>query len=87
MDKGVQEEVIREDADEEGVGSHNRYERKVHTKKRKGIPIVERRERGDKRICERAVAKGVYMAVKVTANGAGILCGKKGWKEADGAEL
>ena len=55
--------------------------------KRKDIPTVERRKRGGKRICEGAVAKRVYLAVKVTTNGAGILCGEKGWKEADGAKL
>jgi len=87
MDKGIWEEAIREDANEEGVGPCNRYERRVYTKERKDIPIVERRERGGKRICERAVVKGVYTAVKVTANGASILCREKGWKEVDGARL
>jgi len=87
MNKGIWEEAIREDANEEGVGPRNRYKRRVHIKERKGIPIVERRERGGKRICERAVAKGVYTAVKVTANSASILCGEKGWKEADGVRL
>ena len=87
MNKGVWEEAIREDADKEGMGPHDRCERRVHTKERKGIPVVERKERGGKRICERAVAKGVYMAIKVTANSAGILCGEKGWKEVDSVRL
>jgi len=45
--------------------------------KRKGIPIIERREGGDKRICERTVAEGIHPAVKVTTNGAGIFCGEE----------
>ena len=45
MDKGVWEEAIREDASKEDVGPYDRYERRVHTKKKKGIPIVKRRER------------------------------------------
>ena len=69
------------------MGPCNRHERRVHTKKRKGIPTIERRERGGKRICKRAVVKEVYTAIKVTANGAGILCGEKRWKEVDGARL
>ena len=69
------------------MGPRNRHERRVHTKEKKDIPVIERREREGKRICERAVVKGVYTAVKVTTNGAGILCGEKRWKEADGARL
>ena len=45
MDKGVWEEVVRKDANKEGVGPHNRCERGVCITKRKDIPIVERRER------------------------------------------
>jgi len=55
--------------------------------KRKGIPIIKRREGGGKRICERAAVEGIYPAIKVTANGAGIFCGEKGWKEVNGTRL
>ena len=55
--------------------------------KRKDIPIIERRERGGKRVCERTVAKRIYPTIKVTANGAGILCGEERWKEMNGAGL
>ena len=48
--------------------------------KRKGIPTVERRKRGGKRICEGAVVKGIYSAIKVTTNGAGIFCGEERWE-------
>jgi len=65
----------------------NRCKGGVCITKRKDIPAVKRRKRGGKRICEEAVAKRVYSAVQVTTNGAGILCGEKGWKEADGARL
>ena len=69
------------------MGPHDRCERRVHTKERKGIPVVERKERGGKRICERAVAKRVYPTVKVTTNGASILCGEERWEKTDGAGL
>jgi len=55
--------------------------------KRKGIPIVERRERGGKRICERAVVEGIHLAIEVTTNGTGIFCGKERWEETDGVGL
>jgi len=87
MDKGVWEEAVRKNADKKIVGSCNRYEERVCTMKRKGIPIVERGKRGGKRICKGAVEKGVYLAIKVTANGTGIFCGKEGWEEKNGARL
>ena len=35
----------------------------------------------------RAVEKGIYSTIQVTTDGTSILCGKKGWKEADGTKL
>jgi len=69
------------------VGPCDRSEGGVCTTKRKGIPAVKKRERGDKRICERTVAKGIYLAIKVTTNGTGILCGEERWEETDGVGL
>jgi len=65
----------------------DQYKRRAHTKEKKGIPIVERREGGSKRVCEGAVAEGVYSAIEVTTNGASILCGEERWKEVDGVGL
>ena len=45
--------------------------------KRKGIPTVKRGERGGKRICEGAVEKRIYPAIKVTINSASIFCRKE----------
>ena len=87
MDKGVWEETVRKNANEESVGLYDRSEGRVCTTKRKGIPAVERRERGGKRICERTVVKGIYLAVEVTTNSTGILCREERWEETDGAGL
>ena len=78
MDKSVWEKVVREDANEEVMGPHNRCEGRVHTEEGEGVPIVRRRKRGDQRICEGAVEEGLYPAVKVSTNGASIFCRKKG---------
>jgi len=87
MDKGIWEEAVRKDADEEGVRPRDRCEGGVCTMKRKDIPAVERRKRGGKRICERAVAEGIYPAIEVTANSASIFCEEERWEETDGAGL
>ena len=87
MDKGVWEEVVRKDANEKSMGPCDRGEERVCTTKRKGIPIVEKRERGGKRICERTAVKGIYPAIEVTTNGTGILCRKERWEETDSAGL
>jgi len=87
MDKGVQEEAIRKDANKEVVESCDRDEERVCTIKRKGIPTVERGERGGKRICERTIEERIYPAIKVTTNSASILCREERQEETDGARL
>ena len=69
------------------MGSCDRCERRVYAKKGKGLPTVERRKRGDKRIYLGTVKEGVHLAVKVTTNGTGVLCMKEGQKETDSTEL
>ena len=86
MDKGVWKEAVRENANEKGVRSCNRCKGGVCSEEGKGVSVIERREGGDKRICERAVVKGIYLAVEVTANSASIFCGKERQEEMDGAE-
>jgi len=87
VDKGVWKEAVGEDAYKEIVGSCDRYEGGVYTTKRKSIPFVERRERGGKRVCKGTVEEGLYPAIKVTTNSAGVLCGEEGWEEEDGSRL
>jgi len=77
MDKGIWKEAVRKNANKESVGPCDRGKERVCTMKRKGIPIIKRRKRGGKRICERTAAKGIYLAVKVTTNGTNILCGEE----------
>ena len=87
MDKGIWEEAIGEDTYKKIVGSCDRCERGVCTKEGEGVFAVKRRERGSKRICEGTVAEGVYLAIKVTTNGASVFCGKEGWKEENSIRL
>ena len=69
------------------MGLHDRCQGGVHTKKRKGIPAIKRRERRSERVHKEIVMKGIYSAVKVTPNGTSILCKKERWKEVNGAGL
>ena len=55
--------------------------------KGKSIPTVKRRERGGKRICKGAVKKRIHLAIKVTSNGASILCGEERWEKENGTRL
>jgi len=87
MDQGIWKETIGEDANEESMGSRDRYKGGVCTKKRKGISIVERGKGGSKRICKGAVEKKIYLTIKVTTDGTSILCREEEWKEVDGARL
>ena len=74
MDKSIWEEAVGKNANKKIVGSCNRCEEEVYAKKEEGVPIVKRRERGSERICERTVAEGLYSAVEVTTNSAGVFC-------------
>ena len=60
MDKSLWQETIRENAYKKNIGLCNRYKREICTEKRKGISIVERRERGGVRVYQGTVKKRVY---------------------------
>ena len=51
MDKSVWEEVVREDADKEGVGPHNRCEGRVCAKEEEEVSIVKGEKERGKRFC------------------------------------
>ena len=67
--------------------SRNRCKGGICSEEGEGVSVIERREGGGKRICERAVAKGIYLAIEVTANSTGIFCGKERQEETDDARL
>jgi len=60
------------------VGSHDRGEGRICAEEGESIPVVKRGIRGGKGVCKRIAKKGIYLAVKVTTNSIGILCGKEG---------
>ena len=87
MDKGVWEKAVGKNADKKIMGPCDRCERGVYTMKGESIPIIKRRKRGGKEICEGAVEKRIYPAIEVTTNGASVLCGEERWKKEDGTRL
>jgi len=87
MDKSFWKETVRKNADKKNMGLCNRSKERVYTEEGKSLSAVKRRERGGKRVHQRAVVKRIHPAIKVTTNGAGILCRKKGWEEANGVGL
>ena len=46
MDQSIWQEIVREDAHKENLGSHNRHKGRVYAKERKSVSIVKGRERG-----------------------------------------
>ncbi len=87
MDKSVQEEAVREDANEEGMGSCNRSKRRICAKEGESISAVKRRKRRGKGVYSEAIEDGVHPAIKIITNGAGVLCRKERWEEKDGVRL
>ena len=79
MDKGVWEEAVRKDTNEKVVRSCDRHEGGIYAMKREGIPFVQRRKGGGKRVCEGTTEKRLHSAIEVTTNSASVLCWKEGW--------
>ena len=67
--------------------SCDRGEGGICTKKGKSVSLIERRERRGVRVCKGAVEERLHLAIKVTANGASVLCGEEGWEEENGSKL
>ena len=65
----------------------NRGKEGICAEKGEGVSIVKGRKRGGERVYLRTTEEGVYLTVKVTPDGAGILCGEKRWKEKDSPRL
>ena len=65
----------------------NRCEEKVCTKEGESVSVVKGGKGRGKRVCKRAVKKGIYSVIKITTNGASVLCRKERQKEKNGAEL
>jgi len=55
--------------------------------KRESVPFVKRRKRGSEGVCKGAIEERIYLAIKVTTNGAGVLRRKEGWEEENGPRL
>jgi len=69
------------------LGLYDKYERGIHTEKREGVPIVERRERGSMRVYTGAIEKRIYLTLKVALNSTSVLCREEGQKKENGTRL
>ena len=87
MNKGIWEKAVRENANKETMGLHNRYKEEIYTKEEKSIPIVKRGKRRDEGVHLGTAKEGIYLAIKVTSNGTSALCRKERWKEENGVGL
>jgi len=81
------EKGVRKDASAKGLGPHDRVKRRVFTKEREGVFVVERRKRGGTNICERSTAKRVYSTLQITTNFTSTFRSKKEWQKKNGTRL
>ena len=85
--EGIQKKEVGKNACAKDLGLHHRVERRIHTKKGKGILIVERKKGRSTSICGGSVEERIYLTFQVTPNITSTLCGKKGWHMKNGAGL
>jgi len=69
------------------MGSCNRSQKRIHTKERESISLVERRKRRSKRVYPRVNKEVVYKTIKIITDSTGIFCGKERWKKEDSTGL
>ena len=62
MEENIWKERVGKDINAKGLGSCNRNKRRVYAKKREGILIVKRRERGSTSIHGGSAEKRVYLS-------------------------
>ena len=87
MDKSFWQETVGENVHKKALGSRYRYEGRICTEERKGVSVVERGERRGARVHQETTEERVHLTLKVTSNGASVLCRKKRWEEENSARL
>ena len=69
------------------MGSHDRVEREICTKKGKGISTVKGGKERGAEVHTRATEERIYLALKVAPKSASVFCKKERWEKANGTEL
>ena len=87
MKEGIWKKEVEKNASAKDLGPCYRVERRVHTKKRKDILIVERRKGRSTSIYRGSVEERIYPTFQVIPNVTSTLCGKKGWYIKNGTGL
>ena len=59
------------------MGLCNKVERRICTKERENLSLVQRRERRGKKVYLEADKKEVYLTIKVTIDGTSVFCEKE----------
>jgi len=69
------------------VGSCDRIEKEICTKKRENLFFVQRRKRRSGRVHLEADKEGIYLTIKITTDYISILCRKEGWEKENSIRL
>ena len=78
VEKSLWKKRVRKNASVKSLGPCNRGERRIYTKERKGVFIIQRGKGGSASIHGRSTAKRVHSTLQITTNVTSTLCGKKG---------
>ena len=87
MEKGIWKKEVRENTSAKDLGPYHRIEKGIHTKKEKGVLLVEGEKGGSTGICGGSVEERIHLTFQVTPNVTSALCGKKGWHMENGTRL
>ena len=60
MDKGLWQETVRRNVHKEDLGSCNRYEGEICTKKEESVLVIKRKKRGGVRIYQETIEEGIH---------------------------
>jgi len=87
VEENVWKKGVRENASAKDLGPCHRIEREIHTKKEKGILIVEGGKGRNTGIRGESVEERIYPTFQVIPNVTSTLCSKKGWYIKNGTRL
>jgi len=85
--EGIQEKEVRKNASTKNLGPCHRVERRIYTKKEKGILTVQRGKGEGASICRRPAKERIHLSFQVTPNITSTLHSKEGWYMENGAGL
>jgi len=84
--RDVWKKIESKDTDKKDIRLYNKSKREIHTKKRKSLSFVQRKEKKSKEIYKKN-KEGVYLAIKITPDCICIFYKKEEWEKENSIRL